>query len=637
MGKTLSTRWVVALLCAARTSLLLAQEKGVDQETPRDATVVITSSRLPEVNRAAAVEVIDAEEIAKRNSGSLADLLRQVPGVSVSQPGGPGGVPEIFLRGAESNFTLVMVDGVKMNDPTDARGGAFDLSSVALGEIDRIEIVRGPASAVYGSEALAGVINLITRKSAANALDGTAQLGSHGYESVATQFSQPIGSRAHASLRAQYLDAGEPVQGSSLRTKSAQADLTFDPTDRLSAELGLRYAERSRSTFPDASGGPLLAALRDLERSDAADTRLSTRVRFAISSRWSLDFAGSMFERDDNLATPAIAPGLSDGRPAQTADTRLHRSDFQLSARYVPTQRLSIGFGVDRERTSGLRDSLVDFGGGFALPSDFALRRETTAVFAETWWRASDGLELFAGLRSDDGNGAGDGTGKRVGGSYASDSGIWRLRASWGEGFKLPSFYALGDALVGNPALEQERAISREIGGELHLRSGRVILAASGFSSVYRNLIDFDFTTFRLVNRSRADIDGVELSADLALGAAWHLRLHSTRTHTDLSSGGRLLNRPDRIAGIVASWEPGTRWVVTSALQYVGDRAASSVPTGDVTLGSHTRMDLAARYRLSDAVDLNAALDNLLRERYQDNPGFPAPGRQLRIGLSARL
>jgi vitamin B12 transporter len=628
-------RQLATLLAAGLTTPVLGQSAATIPEAP-DATVVVTGSRLREVGRTTAVEVLDAEEIAARDNGNLLDLLRQVPGLAVSQPGGPGGVPEIFLRGAESNFTLVMIDGVRMNDPTDARGGTFDFSSVSMDEIERVEIVRGPVSAVYGSEALAGVINVITHGRSEDALTAGARIGTEGYASVVGRAAGKLGDGGHLSLRTHYLDAGEPVPGSTLRGKGAQADFSYELSSRAQAGIGLRYSERTRTSFPDASGGPQLAVLRDLERSQADDASLTARASVALDDHWSIDFQGSLFQRDDELRTPAIAPGVSDGRPAQSADSRFRSTGAELTARYAPNDRFSLGFGLDTDRATGRREGLIDFG-FFQLPASFRLERDTTAAFIESWWRATNELELFASAREDRTSGADDRGSTRLGATYGAASGRWLLRASWGDGFKLPSFYALGDPLVGNPLLGEEQATASELGGELRLLSGRLVLGATAFSAVYRNLIDFDFATFRLVNRSRADIDGGELSVALDAGRGWRFALHSSHTDTELANGGRLLNRPDRTATAVATWRPGTRWTLSSSLNHVGDRAASSVPTGDVTLAGYTRLDMAASYELNDGIMLHGAIDNLGDRDYEDNPGFPAPGRALRVGVSARL
>ncbi len=623
------------VLISAFLTPAFAEETATTPGPGHDTSIVVTSSRLPEVTRAVATEVIDADEIQARNCASLLELLRGVAGVSLSQPGGPGGVSEVFLRGSESNFTLVMVDGVKMNDSTDSRGGAFDLASVGIDEIERVEIVRGPVSAVHGSEALAGVINVITRGGTDNRFDGSAHAGSHGYSRISGQMTGALGGGARASLQAQYLDAGEPTPGSTLRGKSAQVRLAYDLPGRMTSAIGLRVAERSRTSFPDASGGSGLAVVRELERSDASDTSLFANARLQLSEQWSLELSGSHFRREDDLSTPPIAAGFSDGRPAQTSQTRLHRSNLEVSAKFAPIERFSLGFGLDAEGSSGRRESLVDFG-DFQAPSDFSLDRHTQAAFVESWWRASRGLELFASVRADRTDEAEDNLSKRLGGAFESNSGLIRVHAMWGEGFKLPSFYALGDGLVGNPALEDERGTSREVGAELRLLSGRLTLGATGFRSVYRDLIDFDFATFRLVNRSRAEIDGGELSLSFDSGNAWQMAAHYSRTHTDLDSGGRLLNRPDRIAAASATWRAHSRWLLSSTLSYVGDRAASSVPTGDVTLPHYARVDIAATYTLTESVELRGAIDNLTDEHYQDNPGFPSPGRELRIGVTAR-
>src|SRR6478736_10047140 len=156
--------------------------------------VVITATRLGDDDTRANVSVLDASQIAARNPASVADLLRDLPGLYVQQSGGRGSVVSVFTRGAQPNFTLVLLDGVKANDPTNTRGGSYDFSTLDLNDIERIEFVRGPASAIYGSDAVGGVINIISRRGSDQLQAGlTADGGSFGYARVAGHFSGPIG------------------------------------------------------------------------------------------------------------------------------------------------------------------------------------------------------------------------------------------------------------------------------------------------------------------------------------------------------------------------------------------------------------------------------------------------------------
>ena len=159
--------------------------------------VIVTATRLAGEQAGSNVSIIDAQTIQARNPGSVVDLLRDLPNVYVQQAGGRGSVVSLFTRGAKPNFTLVLLDGVKANDPTNTRGGSYDFSTLDLNDIERIEFVRGPASAIYGSDAVGGVINIITRRGGDHLEAGLkAEGGSFDYARVAGHISGPIGAAA---------------------------------------------------------------------------------------------------------------------------------------------------------------------------------------------------------------------------------------------------------------------------------------------------------------------------------------------------------------------------------------------------------------------------------------------------------
>src|SRR3954467_5489279 len=199
-----------ALVCG----LLLLLPHAAGAQSGNTEHVIVTGTRLAGQDSDSNVSVIDAAMIAARGSASAVDLLRDLPGVFVQQSGGRGSVVSLFTRGAKPNFTLVLLDGVKANDPTNTRGGSYDFSTLDLNDIERIEFVRGPASAVYGSDAVGGVINIISRRGG-DALEAvlTADGGSFGYARVAGHVGGPIGGGS-ANLGLSYTDDGMPVEGS---------------------------------------------------------------------------------------------------------------------------------------------------------------------------------------------------------------------------------------------------------------------------------------------------------------------------------------------------------------------------------------------------------------------------------------
>lgn len=598
--------------------------------------VHVTASRLPEPPPVS-LTVVDTLSIDAQHGSDVLDLLRLTPGISTTQPGGPGGISEVFLRSAESNFTVVMIDGVRVNDPSNPRGGGYDFSTLSADDIERVEIARGALSAVHGSDAMAGVINIVTRRPTVEpTLSARMEGGSDSFQRVSAMASGPLGEEMSGSLKASYTDFGDAVEGSGQRLASAQGDLEFgSATSGIGAfRGGLRYAERDRKAFADASGGPLFAVLRESEHSKAEETSAWAHTTRAFNAAWSMDTTASFFRRREETLTPPVAPGVFEGVPGSVSTSRFHRGQVTVAHRYALSSALELGGGIDLQIEDGERDGALDL--GFAsLPSDFDLDRLVRAAYAEARFRAESGFEVYGAVRvddTDDDDARGSG---RLAARYAHEASGTAVHASWSNGHKQPSFYSLGDTLVGNPDLRVETSETLEIGVEQSFAADAFMASLTAFRTDYEDLIDFDFTTFRLVNRSQAEIDGVEAALAWSPTPALTARLHGTFTDIELADeGADLLYRPEEYGGLQVAWRLQDRWTVHAQAQYVGEREGSSVPTGQQTLSAYERVDVALSHAFTANTTLFAAIDNVLDEDFQEALGFPNAGIQLRVGGS---
>jgi vitamin B12 transporter len=612
-------------------------------ETAPIEPVLVTSSRLPEPPPGN-VTAIDRVAIEQQRGADVLDLLRIAPGISSTRPGGAGGITEIFLRGAESNFTTVLIDGVRVTDPSNPRGGGYDFSTLNGDEIERIEIARGALSAVHGSDAMAGVINIVTRRPS-NELTANVRVegGSDHFQRASALLSGPINNALRGSVKASYADWGDAVEGSTQRLSTAQADVEYGSVQSGIGLVrgGIRYAERDRRSYPDASGGPLHAVLRDTETAHANERAAWAQTTRQLSSAWTMDVTASYFSRHEDTDSPAIAPGVFDAVPATVSDSRFQRGQVTISHRYDVSSRLQLGGGVDLQREDGERTGSLDL--GFAqMPSNFDLDRSIRALYAEARYDVLDALTVFGAVRVDDSSEDSARTSGRLAASYAIETTGTRFHASWSNGHKQPSFYSLGDTLVGNPDLKVETSETVEVGIEQRLLGDRLSAAVTAFRSSYDDLIDFDFATFRLVNRARADIDGIEAALNASVGATLTMRVHATVSDIELRDpqGGAdatLLYRPERYGGLQIAWQPFETWSLHGQVQHVGSRAGSAVPTGALTLNSYERVDVALSHDVRSLATLFLAVDNVLDEDYQEAVGFPSAGRQFRVGAALKF
>ena len=621
--------------------ILAAANGGVALPAPQPE-IIVTGSRVATTPDEIApnITVLERDEFDVEKPAKLADVLRRVAGVHVDQVGGRGGTGSVYVRGADPNYTLVLVDGVRVNDPTNARGGSFDLSALDIADVERVEVARGPYSAVYGGDALAGVINIVTRH--APAAKGYASLdamgGAYDTREIALNAGGPV---VGGNWDMGFSDSheGEQVRGNEFASRRVSGTFDTEFGESTTMSFSGRFTETEREGFPDDSGGYEFADIRDVEKRDADEsvfglglTHRAGAATFALTLGY--------LDRDDHVDSPGVAPGVRDpfGVPPSIVDSNLER----LTATFTGTQKfsdnVSLAYGAEWQREEGASDGSLDFGGGFVLPTSFALTRNSWAPFAEVRLDSGFGLSTQVGVRVDNPDGYSSVTSPRLRVAYEfADSGF-TVASAWGKAFKLPSMYALGHPLVGNPDLVPERGESYEIELSQRMLEGKARWSATYFDGEFRNAIDFDSgPPPMLVNRNRVDSNGFELAGLLGVGEQWTLDASVTNVDSRIASGGQLRNRPEWRAGLGAHWAPNAVLRFSAAATYVGSSFDSSIPTGDVELPAYTRVDVSAVWQLSPRFETYLAIDNLTDQQYEQFIGFEARGIAPRLGVKFSL
>ncbi len=619
-------------ICAVASFCTLATVRAASQ-TPIEEVITV-ETRLDVDRFGIGEEVsVSAAELGMTRPVDAENLFRTLPGFSVSRPGGPGGVSEIFLRGAESNFTAVYVDGVRLNDVSNTRGGSFDFSSLGVFEIDRIDASAGAMSAVYGADAMAGVVFVRSAWAEPGSPNVFLEAGSVDNWRLGAQASFDISNDTEWGVRVSSVDGGNEIDGSSLRLDSLGTLLIGSFSNGGSWQLNLRHVTRDRSSFPEVSGGPELAVNRELETGNGDTLALAGEGRWVITDGWESELYLNLSRIREDSNVPAVAPGLLDGQPAFSSDTNYERTQLLWINRLSLNSDLSLVTGVDVISEDGSDDGAVDL--GFAVvPNAYELDRSTTSVFAELGKRWNEILTTTFAARWDS-----FGSDERFSGKLGvtrtvSESGS-RVWARLANGFKLPSFFALGNPLFGNPDLLAEKVRSAEV-GYTHELSDADRIIVSVFESRYDNLVDFDFDTFTNINRGRFDVTGIEVRGDFQLSGT--VTLHADATLSDISSSsGPLRRRPERTGGVGVDWAVSERWYLNVIARYLGSRLITSIPTGDVDTSGFALLGVTARYERSPTQSFWLALDNAFDKDYQDAPGFPAPGARVRLGVSLTL
>ena len=593
----------------------------------------MTGSYSPVTNEqlSSSVSVINKEQLLQLSNNSLIDALRQIPSLWIEEQGGPGGVTSIALRGAEANHTMVLLDGVQLNDPTNTRGGAFDLNGINIESIERIEIVRGAQSAVYGSDALAGVIHIITQAPGKKSASLNATLGSDDYSSVGASTSGSINNLGYA-FSLQGKDAGEPVEGSTAKNTEFTSRLNWQQ-DNHALNFNYRYFDGERTSFPEQSGGPEYAVGRTLDTSDYTDQNAALNWNMKVNDFWTSKTNASWYEREEDYASPGIAPYYA--VPANGSTTDFTRTAFSWVNTLGDQNKIWSNIGVETRKEEGDSQGYLDV--GFDLPTDFSLSRRIDSGFVNINAYVTEQLLVQASVRRDDAEDIAANTSSQAGVRYTFNE-QWSWFANWGEGFKLPSFFALGHALVGNPDLKPETVTSADTGVEF--TQNNFSARFSYFENDYRNLIDFDSDpeVFRNVNRARVETSGVEGEVNWQLQDNIALRAYATYTDIDmLSSDNHLLGRPQVTYGTSVNYALNDAWSFNAQYARVDERFAVSLYTGadvEEVLDAYNRVDARITWQMNAQTKLGLSLENLADENYYTDIGFPAAGRSAKINLN---
>jgi outer membrane cobalamin receptor len=599
-----------------------------------------------------AASVIDRERITERRSPDVLQLLQEVPGAAVARAGALGRQGSLFLRGGPSNAARIMIDGVPVNEP----GGAFDFGALLPLSLEQIEVVRGAASSLYGTDALAGVVHLVTRRAALG--DGTAfETEAEGgrFDSRRLQ-GEALGRRGGLDWTAGALrvetDNQEP--NSAFRETAGAAALGLRLGERSSLRLvGRGGASNAGTPGATAFGRPDLDASIERRllvlggRFRRAGDGLSHEIRagFALSDELDLNpiDSGAYIPRfGDRVGAFAISD-FTDPAGFQN-DTRRLSLGYQVEGRAGRRHLLTAGADLERE-TGAL---------GTRAEPLLSPHRTNVGAYVQDRLVLADRVFLTAGARVERNASFGTRAVPRAALAWRLRGGAnaTTLRASAGTGIKEPSFFqSFGVSFFaqGNPNLKPERSRTFDLGIEQRLLGGRLRGEATAFHHDYRDQVAYhvvDFTTFQgsFVNLGRTRARGVELSVEAAptdslwLSAAYTFLDGRILVSTDefdpvVAVGRPLLRRPKHQAAFGARFTRG-RVGLGANLVAVGRRADSDFAgLGLLVNDGYTRVDARVRARLGRGFEAFGVAENLLDRRYQEVLGYPALGRVLRAGL----
>lgn len=627
------------------TAAALAALNGVAVAQAEDE-IVVTATRTPTAiaRVPAQVDVIDVESVRARGVASVADALAETPGLAVVQTGGFGQQTSIFTSGANSNHTLVLFDGLRLNDPS-SPNSAFDAGQDTLAGLSRIEIVQGPMSAVHGSDAIGGVINLLPRHGRDGALNAELSIaaGSFGTVTGGAGADGTLGRFRYALSAEGYATDGHDIVPERFATHTGEEDgasstsltgvFDFEVNDAFALDLLIR-ARRASAEF-DAFDYP--PPFFSETRIEDADLELS-------KNDLTLARVGATWRVSDALSVRLTGGGIEEQR--EQSDNGGISSRYEGERRFADLTLDWQAGDMGALRNVGLVAGLiaeneeVDLNTGFSAVAD---EQERTGAFVTAQGDLAS-LTFTAAARLDDADGFGTHSTWRAGASYAVTNAL-RVYTAYGTSFRAPTLSERYTPFYGNPDLDPEEASAWEVGANARFGAfGRE--DGLEFRAVYRdldvdNLITGAPPTFVNANIAKADIQSAELRAE-ARPLSW-LTARVSYVHTDAENGetGEPLQRRPENAWSTALLVQHGPFSGELAWKQIGERydrlyGDDAVFSGLGYLPSYDVVRASAAWALSDAVQVYVAGANVLDETYETTGAFAGPPANVMVGLRLR-
>jgi vitamin B12 transporter len=636
----------------ALVSFVAGPLQSQDSIAVRLDTVVVSASKSAPTDAplVQAATVITGAELRAAGVQRVADALRLVPGATVVGTGAIGSVASLFLRGGESRYTKVLIDGVAVNSV----GGYFDFSHLTTHNVERIEIVRGAASVVHGADAMTGVVNIITRRGeVAAAAELEARAGSYGTRDIATSLSGARQRVRYSLAAARHSTDGILPFNNQYRNGTVSAAFGFSPAAATTLNLSTRYGT-ARFHYPTDFQGFVedSNSFRDQRRLTVGLDAVH-RLSGALELRAFAGANGVTDITEDVDPPPQWESGTDDIHSRFRSRTERRNAELRASWRLPVPAVLTAGIEYVREAERNA-SSEAPAGTTLITTSSFAGRRDTRVGFAE--FSGGQRLEYTVSVRADQSSDFGTFSTYRLG--LGSAIGPFRMRASAGTAFNAPAFSQLlaTDWTVASPDLVPERSRSLEAGLDWRAAGGRLRVELTRYDQRFLDLIQFvsgpppDFLG-SYANLARARADGWELEAraiplqGLALSASYvwldaRVDRLDPRYEGPLEPGQPLVRRPPRSASASATYSGWDGGSISAAVRYVGSRPDldfREFPSPLVDLPSHVVADVAGTVRLfgrgdSGTLALTIRAENLFSHRYQEVLYYYAPGRTILVG-----
>jgi vitamin B12 transporter len=597
--------WVSLVLFCLFLPALAAEEKKVKPDIEEKVEVI---GKVPLTRALQSVSVLDREQVQGYGRDGLQGLMNLCPGILVLNAGNPAQFSYAFARGAAVNQLLYLVDGVKLHDPSSSLAGNFSFLDPQL--VEKVEVVRGPLSSLYGSSAMGGVVNVVTRRD--EGLGVTFAAGSHGTLDGDLHFGRRLGD-FRLSVNGSLLDYDERQDNDRVERRSISVHSAFQ---RDGLDLGLSlFGQWVDAGIPWNLGAP--TPRRGYEQGNFL---LSLPLSLALGGNGRLEFTGSLHWNRYSFRDPDDS-----WNPQFANDSFIAEAQAEYSVTLLERLHLAMGADVSSQRIANAEN-------GRPLIARAAMAMGSVHAGLQ----ADLGRLLLSGsLRVDRYQGLAAVLSPHLGASLRVAP-FLKLRASAARSFRAPSLPERLNPYWGNAGLNPETGGSLEAGFDCYLP--RLQGGLTVFASTYRDLIGFSPLTSRFANINRADVNGAEASCDWEFAARLRARVAYTYLHTrDVQYDRELLRRPRHVLNSSLAYG-GRRFSLLLEAAYVGRRLDYDEVLWTVAENkAFSQVRLQLRQRLLKNMEIFCRVDNALDSSFEEVLGYPAPLRRVMIGAAYRV
>lgn len=607
-----------------------------------DIVVTATKTETPLLEIANSVSIIDSNEIAQKGKFNVFDLLKSQPGVSVAQQGAPGGLSYVSIRGGNSEHTLVLIDGVEVNMPNDP-GNTYDFANLSVDNIKKIEILRGPQSTLYGSDALAGVINILTKKGTGKPeLFLSSEGGSYNTYKILAGLNARLGIFTYSLTGSKFKTDGFSsvseeygnTEKDGTTNYNFSGNLGLDITKDLNLSFLYRYTKAN--TDYDQSIGKLGDDPTYIYKLEESVFRTEANFSF-FKGMWQQKLGVSYFRNvrkysyDSILINPSASRSFYDGRKIK----------FDWQNNFILSKNINFILGLETEEEKASSEYYIyssTFPFTSILPSN---NSRTSGIYLENQFKFANSFFGSIGIRYDNHDRFGSQFTYRIAPAYIFWKTKTKIKATVGTGFKAPSLFYLYDPAFGNINLKPVKSLGWDFGIEQFFINNNLTFGLTYFNNSFEDLFGYD-QNFRTININKAETNGFEFFLTIKPVKNLNVKLNYTFTNSKDKSensedkGLPLLRRPKNKFAVNINYNFSEDLNSGLEIIYTGkrdDKDFSVFPSKRIELDEYTLVNFSASYNLSEIFKLFGRVENLFDKKYQEVLFYGTPGLSAYAGI----